>query len=122
MLEALETGQAYSTRLALGARPAAARTATSIRSSRSASSSRSTRSARTAPCSRPGFAVLDERERFILHLRFFEGLTQSQIAAQVGISQMHVSRLIRRSLEKVRAEIATTRGPQAPEADRSVRA
>jgi RNA polymerase sigma factor (sigma-70 family) len=47
-----------------------------------------------------------ERERTILHLRFFEGLTQSQIAQQVGISQMHVSRLIRRSLEKIREEIA----------------
>jgi RNA polymerase sigma-B factor len=54
----------------------------------------------------PGFRVLDERERKILHLRFFEGLTQSQIAQQVGISQMHVSRLIRRSLEKIRQEIA----------------
>ena len=54
----------------------------------------------------PGFRVLDDRERMILHLRFFEGLTQSQIAQQVGISQMHVSRLIRRSLEKIRAEIA----------------
>jgi RNA polymerase sigma-B factor len=54
----------------------------------------------------PGFRVLDERERKILHLRFFEGLTQSQIAQQVGISQMHVSRLIRRSLEKIRNEIA----------------
>jgi RNA polymerase sigma-B factor len=54
----------------------------------------------------PGFRVLDDRERTILHLRFFEGLTQSQIAQQVGISQMHVSRLIRRSLEKIRAEIA----------------
>ena len=53
----------------------------------------------------PGFRVLDERERRILHLRFFEGLTQSQIAQQVGISQMHVSRLIRRSLEKIREEI-----------------
>src|SRR5215472_12053142 len=54
----------------------------------------------------PGFRVLDERERKILHLRFFKGLTQSQIAQQVGISQMHVSRLIRRSLEKIREEIA----------------
>jgi RNA polymerase sigma-B factor len=54
----------------------------------------------------PGFRVLDERERKILHLRFFNGLTQSQIAAQIGISQMHVSRLIRRSLEKIREEIA----------------
>jgi RNA polymerase sigma-B factor len=54
----------------------------------------------------PGFRVLDDRERRILHLRFFKGLTQSQIAQQVGISQMHVSRLIRRSLEKIREEIA----------------
>ena len=54
----------------------------------------------------PGFRVLDERERRILHLRFFKGLTQSQIAQQVGISQMHVSRLIRRALEKMREEIA----------------
>ena len=54
----------------------------------------------------PGFRVLDERERKILQLRFFDGLTQSQIAQQVGISQMHVSRLIRRSLEKIRNEIA----------------
>ena len=55
----------------------------------------------------PGFKVLDERERRILQLRFFEGLTQSQIAAQIGISQMHVSRLIRRALEKIRDEIAS---------------
>jgi RNA polymerase sigma-B factor len=54
----------------------------------------------------PGFKVLDERERRILQLRFFDGLTQSQIAQQVGISQMHVSRLIRRSLEKIRETIA----------------
>jgi RNA polymerase sigma-B factor len=54
----------------------------------------------------PGFKVLDERERKILHLRFFSGLTQSQIAEEIGISQMHVSRLIRRSLEKIREEIA----------------
>ncbi len=53
----------------------------------------------------PGFRVLDERERQILHLRFFEGLTQSQIAQQVGISQMHVSRLIRRSLERMRTQL-----------------
>jgi RNA polymerase sigma-B factor len=55
----------------------------------------------------PGFRVLDERERKILHLRFFKGLTQSQIAQQVGISQMHVSRLIRRALEKIREEIGS---------------
>ena len=54
----------------------------------------------------PGFETLDDRERLILRLRFFEGLTQSQIAQHVGVSQMHVSRLIRRSLEKIRETIA----------------
>jgi RNA polymerase sigma-B factor len=53
----------------------------------------------------PGFKALDPRERMILHLRFFAGLTQSQIAEQIGISQMHVSRLIRRAVEKMRDEI-----------------
>jgi RNA polymerase sigma-B factor len=61
----------------------------------------------------PGFKALDERERKILQLRFFEGLTQSQIAQQVGISQMHVSRLIRRSLEKIRETIAEDEGSLA---------
>jgi RNA polymerase sigma-B factor len=66
----------------------------------------------------PGFRVLDERERRILHLRFFKGLTQSQIAQQVGISQMHVSRLIRRSLEKIRDEIAAEEEPAQRKAAR----
>jgi RNA polymerase sigma-B factor len=66
----------------------------------------------------PGFRALDERERMILQLRFFDGLTQSQIAQQVGISQMHVSRLIRRSLEKIREEIASDEEPQARSAGR----
>ena len=64
----------------------------------------------------PGFAKLDKRERYILHLRFFEGLTQSQIAERVGISQMHVSRLIRRSLEKLREEIGDLDNPLPPRA------
>jgi RNA polymerase sigma-B factor len=53
-----------------------------------------------------GLRALDERERRILHLRFVEGLTQSQIAVEIGISQMHVSRLIRRALETLSEEIA----------------
>ena len=64
----------------------------------------------------PGWKVLDDRERRILELRFFEGLTQSQIAQQVGISQMHVSRLIRRSLEKIREEIAVDASDLHPNA------
>jgi RNA polymerase sigma-B factor len=53
----------------------------------------------------PGFERIDDRERRILHLRFSEGMTQSQIAREVGISQMHVSRLIRRALETMRREL-----------------
>ena len=67
----------------------------------------------------PGFRVLDEREQTIIHLRFFKGLTQSQIAQQVGISQMHVSRLIRRALEKIREEIASDDGEEPAEARRA---
>ena len=51
-------------------------------------------------------AILPERERTIVYLRFFEGLTQSEIAEQIGISQMHVSRLLVRSLEKLGAHTA----------------
>ena len=78
----------------------------SIRSSRSGATEHQYEVSEDRAVLAPGFRVLDERERRILHLRFFEGLTQSQIAQQVGISQMHVSRLIRRSLEKIREEIA----------------
>jgi RNA polymerase sigma-B factor len=52
-----------------------------------------------------GLQSLDERERRILQLRFVEGLTQSQIAADIGVSQMHVSRLLRQTLEKLEQEI-----------------
>jgi RNA polymerase sigma-B factor len=54
----------------------------------------------------PHLDRLPARERQILHLRFVEDLTQSEIAARVGISQMHVSRLIARSLAMLRAEYA----------------
>ncbi|MCU1493811.1 MAG: polymerase, sigma 28 subunit, FliA/WhiG subfamily [Acidimicrobiaceae bacterium] len=54
----------------------------------------------------PHLERLPARERLILHLRFVEDLTQSEIAARVGISQMHVSRLISRSLAMLRAQYA----------------
>ena len=51
----------------------------------------------------PTLKALTPRERLILHLRFVEDLTQSEIAERIGVSQMHVSRLIRRSLAQLRA-------------------
>jgi RNA polymerase sigma-B factor len=51
---------------------------------------------------KPLLEALDPREKHILALRFFRGMTQSQIAAEIGISQMHVSRLLARTLQRLR--------------------
>jgi RNA polymerase sigma-B factor len=53
----------------------------------------------------PALASLDEREQKILTLRFYGNLTQSQIAEQIGISQMHVSRLLTKALVKLRGQL-----------------
>jgi RNA polymerase sigma-B factor len=50
--------------------------------------------------------ALDERARQILYLRFMHDMTQTQIAAELGVSQMHVSRLLRRALETLRERAA----------------
>ena len=49
--------------------------------------------------------VLSERERYVLHLRFERDLTQTAIAARIGVSQMQVSRILRATLAKLRSEI-----------------
>ena len=51
-------------------------------------------------------AKLPARERKIVELRFYEGLTQSEIAAQVGTSQVHVSRLLRSSLARLQSALS----------------
>ena len=51
---------------------------------------------------RPLLAELDERDRRIVIMRFFRSMTQTQIAEQIGISQMHVSRLLARTLAWLR--------------------
>jgi RNA polymerase sigma-B factor len=48
---------------------------------------------------------LDPREKRILLLRFFKNMTQSQIAEEIGVSQMHVSRLLSRTLEQLRSDL-----------------
>lgn len=53
----------------------------------------------------PALSALAPREQLILQLRFAYGLTQSEIAARVGISQMHVSRLLAASLKRLRSSV-----------------
>jgi RNA polymerase sigma-B factor len=51
----------------------------------------------------PAIKDLPERERRVLYLRFFAGMTQSEIADDIGVSQMHVSRILSNTLELLRA-------------------
>ena len=55
---------------------------------------------------KPLLDQLPERERTILMLRFFGNQTQTQIAEQIGVSQMHVSRLLSRTLEYLREKLS----------------
>ncbi len=56
----------------------------------------------------PLIADLDERDRRIIHLRFVEELTQAQIGEQLGCSQMHVSRLLARTVKRLREGLLGT--------------
>ena len=104
VLEALEAGQAY--RFASLDAPGGGSgdddsdsTMGSMLGSEDAALADAERRAALAPL----LSKLAPREQMILHLRFFEGLTQSEIATRLGISQMHVSRLLARSLAEMRA-------------------
>jgi len=55
----------------------------------------------------PAVAELSARDRRVLFLRFFRGLTQSEIADDVGVSQMHVSRILTQTLERLRNAVET---------------
>ncbi|MEU6807425.1 sigma-70 family RNA polymerase sigma factor, partial [Streptomyces sp. NPDC046831] len=56
----------------------------------------------------PLIAGLDERDRKIIHWRFVEELTQAQIGERLGVSQMHVSRLLSRTLKNLREGMLST--------------
>lgn len=58
----------------------------------------------------PAVRELPQRERTILYLRFFKGLTQSEISAEIGVSQMHVSRILARSLRTLRESLGGEQG------------
>jgi len=101
VLEALEAGQAY--RFASLDAPVAGDGETETLASRLGSDDSGMEDAERRATLSPLLHQLPERERLILHLRFFDGLTQSEIASRLGISQMHVSRLLARSVAQLRA-------------------
>src|SRR5439155_24957639 len=61
----------------------------------------------------PALRTLPRREQVILQLRYTEGLTQSQIAQRIGISQMHVSRLLTRAIATLRENLQPPAEPIA---------
>ncbi len=58
----------------------------------------------------PLVATLPAREQRIIHMRFYENMTQAQIAEQIGVSQMHVSRLLAKSLAQLRTGLVEPTG------------
>jgi RNA polymerase sigma-B factor len=66
----------------------------------------------------PAFAVLDEREKALLSFRFYGNMSQTEIAERIGISQMHVSRLLTKALGKLRKELFDDAPAPAPRARR----
>ena len=65
----------------------------------------------------PAFRALPRRERIVIHLRFAEELTQTEIAQRIGVSQMHVSRLIRGAIARMSEEVngSVTSEPCSPD-------
>ena len=104
VLEALESSSAYST-ISLSERPAGSDDESSDPLDALGQDDSAFERCDDRLMLRTTLRHLPARERQILHLRFFEGLTQSEIADRIGVSQMHVSRLIRDSLDRMRREL-----------------
>jgi len=100
VLEALEAGQAY--RLASLDAPAPGEDEGETLASHLGDEDPRMSAAEERATLSPLIQALPPRQQLILHLRFFEGLTQLEIAGRLGISQMHVSRLLARSLAELR--------------------
>lgn len=64
--------------------------------------------AETRDLLRRGYEVLDPRDRQILWMRYYEGLFQREIAAEIGVSQMQVSRLLQRAVERMQVHLTGT--------------
>ena len=104
VLEGLESAQAYST-LSLDAGSSDTEDAGSALADSLGADDPAIGEVETRATLHPLVATLPPREQRIIALRFYENMTQAQIAEQVGVSQMHVSRLLAKSLAKLRSEL-----------------
>ncbi len=102
VLEAIEAGQAY--RFSSLDAPAASEDGDETVGSRVGAEDPHLTDAENRIALSPLVHCLPKREQTILQLRFFEGLTQAEIAERLGVSQMHVSRLLSRSLNQLREQ------------------
>ena len=103
VLDALQAIQAYETVSLDAPRPGRGRRRRPPTATRSAATTSATSSSSSTRPSRAVLGHIPARERLILRMRFVEDLTQTEIAERVGISQMQVSRLLRRSLDQLRS-------------------
>ncbi|MGB7982692.1 MAG: RNA polymerase sigma factor SigF [Candidatus Nanopelagicales bacterium] len=104
VLEGLESAQAYST-LSLDAGSSDSEDEVSALADSLGAEDPGIDEVETRATLHPLVATLPPREQRIIALRFYENMTQAQIAEQVGVSQMHVSRLLAKSLAKLRSEL-----------------
>ncbi len=104
ILEGLESAQAYAT-LSLDASPAEGEESSTLADTLG-DDDPGLGEVETRQTLHPLVATLPVREQRIIHMRFYENLTQAQIAERVGVSQMHVSRLLAKSLARLRSEMA----------------
>jgi RNA polymerase sigma-B factor len=107
VLEAMEVGSAYST-VSLSSGPAGDEELDPLETL--GDEDRGFERSEDRVALEPALELLPEREREILRMRFEEGLPQTQIAQAVGLSQMHVSRLIRKSLSEMRVQLTDPDG------------
>ena len=102
ILEGLESAQAYAT-LSLDATTGTGSETTTSLADTLGADDPSLGEVETRQTLHPLVATLPEREQRILHMRFYENMTQAQIAERIGVSQMHISRLLAKSLAQLRS-------------------
>jgi RNA polymerase sigma-B factor len=111
VLEAMEAGATYRS-ASLDARPVGSESTEPIVPGEAHAELDATSERVTVQAS---FASLPQRDRRVVYLRFYLGLTQAEIAEEIGVSQVHVSRILRASLARLGDELQDTLAPEEGE-------